>query len=1222
MGRRMHKTLDNTSHISVTPTDSTVFTSSTAESSTTSLESGAPSTVTTQSPRFPLVSKSSSPVSTSDKLPGKSSHAPSPSFTAGSDGAVPHSINKSNHAFSSTLATSDTSSKEWISNQVSSSLSEVASRASPTTTELQVEAETVPSTSINTSFVSKASLDIPSSSASGSRPPIHTPDAALASWNGTSSNLSPATIVEAQQHKSQSMSLSPMRSATEIWQIYVPTSTPSFPAHPTPVLSSQLDQYSIITTEASSVAPTFTATTPTAFSSSSVPVYAADVSLTMSRIQPSSVDESSTASPSSTPISRSTSSTISSMPSSDSGDTGLHPHSVSTLSNWSSSSPSTVGASSSSSTSSSGSVTSATSITPTSMIPQKTASGSSSVPEDLLVSKGSVLNGTSEATISPTVSSEMSVGKLASMSGGFVWPQSQSLVLSSSVLSVRPTGSVFPSPSVLPSTGEYWGIVPTISRIASTPLETQTDAIPTVTRPTDSMVTGSVGVLLPNGPTAALPGNGTVSSSGIFSTSTLVTESNLSFTGSGSASSTIEPSSQTSYTFDNSMQTSQVSTISQTPIASSVQTTGTSSLQMELSSIFFVQPITPSGIDVTSSAAFIPFPTTSTTPTGLGPTSTSGTTEDPTSSTGTVFPTRDSSSRTSTADRSQLISTSSAGFSTVRPSPTSFISAISSFVTKTKTRNSENPSQTRSASNDISETPTRRESTTLLPTSNPTETVAAATPRPLTPSETAGVALGSTAGVLLAIVAAIFVARRYHAMHAAKRASGASSSAYPRVPYLYDPSLGNRESGGGGDEEASAFMSGGAGGLPPPSTGSRTPPRAPNNSLDHGYRQRFSISGLHYSDPGNPFSDSDDPWMDWRSSDAIHTPSDTASALAAAVAGYCNGPQRPLPPTPNRPSTQAFHDHIIPSPTLSPLMNGCSLRRSPALSSRRNSVKSQRSLRKLHSCPSPNSAAKDYPPRSPYGRGPRQSLSSIKEAESKESLPDPIEHDLLLPVDIRTETPDSVMVYTPAPVFRTMRPPLPNTFSKDQSTRKSPLTIAIQEKALRSTDSILFPTHKDPPPYSYTPLVQRGPSPPSPLSSSPSSSSSQTITQITYNDFPTPPTNAPRHKGWDDIKRRSDGSSSLMSPLSATATAAPPIFPGHHFEPPVPRRNLTPPPPLKKRSLIQLKRKTPLAGTGQPMAMATTAQKAPFSPLRVNTKFAAYDKRNYWGFERGGRKSR
>ncbi|KAI4658230.1 uncharacterized protein J4E79_007212 [Alternaria viburni] len=216
------------------------------------------------------------------------------------------------------------------------------------------------------------------------------------------------------------------------------------------------------------------------------------------------------------------------------------------------------------------------------------------------------------------------------------------------------------------------------------------------------------------------------------------------------------------------------------------------------------------------------------------------------------------------------------------------------------------------------DTTLRTRTLTNAPTSSATETEAAAAPpsKPLTPEETAGVAIGSTAGILLAIVAAIFVARRYHAIHTAKRASGGSSGIYPKLGYLYDPSLGENGGSGSASDDALIFMSGGASGLP--STGSRTPPRVPKNSREYDPRGWLNISAQNYSDPGNPwredpFRDPEDPFRDpfrdWRGSDAITSPSDPGSDLVAEVTKYAAGPQRPLPPVPAS-LTPLFRDHL------------------------------------------------------------------------------------------------------------------------------------------------------------------------------------------------------------------------------------------------------------------------------------------------------------------------
>ncbi|OWY42964.1 hypothetical protein AALT_g480 [Alternaria alternata] len=538
-------------------------------------------------------------------------------------------------------------------------------------------------------------------------------------------------------------------------------------------------------------------------------------------------------------------------------------------------------------------------------------------------------------------------------------------------------------------------------------------------------------------------------------------------------------------------------------------------------------------------------------------------------------------------------SASPTSVSSISTSKSATISLIRTFVTKTRTQSSILSSHTSSLSNDVHKDSTRTPSAVHTSTSSPTETVVIAAAPKLTPSQTAGVALGSTAGVL-AIVAAIFVARRYHAMHAAKHESWGSSGVYPKVAYLYDPSLGENGGRDSEDDEALAFMSGGASGLL--STGSRTPPRAPQNSFD------YDSPNWQYSDPGNPFKDPEDPFLDWRSSDAINSPSETASALAAAVAEYGAGPQKPLPPVPLS-LTPLFHDHVIPSPTLSPMVNGCSLRRSHARSSRGSSVRSQRSLRGFHACPPTSPSSTNHPSDL---RGPRRSLSSIKEGHVDDPFVDAIEHDLLLPVDVRTETPDSVMVYAPVP--RTpMRSALSTILSDDQTSTASLPSIAAAKSLAgaqpRSTGSILFPTSKNDQ-YSYASFVYNNTLP---LSHPDRPNSDQTTAQKRCSFFSSSrspqPTSVPRNKGWEEIKRTSNGTSSLHSPL--------PTPPLHSFA--LPRPNLSPPPPLKKRSLIQLRRKTPLTGTGQLMVSTRNPYPASSTPSAVKASFMFNSNKSFEG---------
>ncbi|KAF1941310.1 hypothetical protein EJ02DRAFT_455248 [Clathrospora elynae] len=97
----------------------------------------------------------------------------------------------------------------------------------------------------------------------------------------------------------------------------------------------------------------------------------------------------------------------------------------------------------------------------------------------------------------------------------------------------------------------------------------------------------------------------------------------------------------------------------------------------------------------------------------------------------------------------------------------------------------------------------------------------------------------------------------------------------------------------------------------------------------------------------------------------------------------------------------------------------------------------------------------------------------------------------------------------------------------------------------------------------------------------------QAITLRTDYASPISPCVMPLNKGWEDIKRFSIGSSSTVSPISKS--------PPYVFSPP--SLDVSPPQPLKKRSLVQIRRKTLLADTGQAMTQT------PYSPLSVRTFF-------------------
>ncbi|KAH7384445.1 hypothetical protein BKA66DRAFT_569698 [Pyrenochaeta sp. MPI-SDFR-AT-0127] len=465
----------------------------------------------------------------------------------------------------------------------------------------------------------------------------------------------------------------------------------------------------------------------------------------------------------------------------------------------------------------------------------------------------------------------------------------------------------------------------------------------------------------------------------------------------------------------------------------------------------------------------------------------------------------------------------------------------------------------------------------LSATPSSTSTIAAAPPPPLTTSQTAGVAVGSTAGVLLAIVAAIFIARRYHARAAARRKS--TGSVYPKVAYLYDPV--NRGDDG---DSASAFMAGGADGLPP----NGHPPTVPQNSPNPS--QRYSNSFMNrFSDPGNPFRDPEDPVQELHDSarDSLLTPTDAATAFAAAISGYAVAAQD-LPATSRYSAPQPLYDHIIPSPTLSPFLAQHNFRHSRTRSLSRNGFDSNTSKRTINTNMSANTAGMEDVPLSPYGMQASHTLPPINELPTNDPEADSFEYDLLMPVDTQTETPDSVIVYVPPQTPRTsINPMFQSNLPVGYNTTKSRLSavpaqsprspqMQLRAKASVGSNSTLSQTERFSLAYdsrNSTTYIRPSSNAVSPKNSAPTVS-------------PVSPLPTPVHRGWDEIKRYSNGSGKL-SPLVAS--------PLPNFSPPLPSFN---PPPVKKRSLIQLRRKDPvLAGTGQ-VVMPSTG-----NPLTVKIPF-------------------
>lgn len=375
------------------------------------------------------------------------------------------------------------------------------------------------------------------------------------------------------------------------------------------------------------------------------------------------------------------------------------------------------------------------------------------------------------------------------------------------------------------------------------------------------------------------------------------------------------------------------------------------------------------------------------------------------------------------------------------------------------------------------------------PTSSTDQTMGTGSTSPLTNSQTAGVAVGATTGLLIAVVAAVFIARRYHAAKYGKRMS--TGSIYPKVAYLYDP----KTDGDGGDAEV----------LMPRAPGG---PNGPESNVARGastHMQRHSTGMMpsnRFTSPGNPFRD---PAIQRYSE---HARVDTARALSAAVAGYRGTPDHSSSYT-QYPSvvTDPFSDHVIPSPTFAPFSPD-DVRR-PEVRTPRNmdDGRGQYSQMDFNSFAYLNFPAPMYPPLSPYERplahGPSLANNTGRQTIDSDPFADPFEHDLLLHVDEQNRTSDSVTVFASSPNLVTPRTPW---------TPVGPKLPIRQPSGMTSTRSLLSPVAaqclrraqevKIPPKSVASPvLVQVGRSP-------------------VIKPFSPPPA-APEPLGWDDIKRNS-----------------------------------------------------------------------------------------------------
>lgn len=186
-----------------------------------------------------------------------------------------------------------------------------------------------------------------------------------------------------------------------------------------------------------------------------------------------------------------------------------------------------------------------------------------------------------------------------------------------------------------------------------------------------------------------------------------------------------------------------------------------------------------------------------------------------------------------------------------------------------------------------------------------------------------------------------------------------------------------------------------------------------------------------------------------------------------------------------------FRDPIIPEPLPSPRLNGYG---GPVGDARGEYA--QLSINPY----AYNPAAKEYPPMSPYGPAPVDRATSNRYSDP---FTDPFEHDLLLNVDVRSETPDSILVLAPPPTPRSPR--FPGRYSPENPAASS------------SQTSLAPPGRYTPSPEnSSSSSLTNGRYTPENSSLAPSSNTALTSSPLTAPERAASP--PPVHKGWEEIK--------------------------------------------------------------------------------------------------------
>jgi hypothetical protein len=372
---------------------------------------------------------------------------------------------------------------------------------------------------------------------------------------------------------------------------------------------------------------------------------------------------------------------------------------------------------------------------------------------------------------------------------------------------------------------------------------------------------------------------------------------------------------------------------------------------------------------------------------------------------------------------------------------------------------------------------------------------------PLNASQMAGAAIAGTAGFLIAVVAAIYVARRYRNKHKRRTSKG---SIYPKVAYLYDPPAGGSESGADPEETS---MSGGMTGTPLDRRNHTTHANPPN----YGHQDDAAAPPRQYSDPGNPFRDPEDCF---ECSDAYiyspaQRPTNAVAAFSGATKAYRAAPQESPTVTEFSPA-QSLRDVTWPSPMFSAIVDD-----RPEMASRRSILSEITSM--AYNVDGYSNTLRRQPS-SRFDLRSNHSLPHLRETMYTDSCRDPFEHDLLLQVDTRTGTPDSVTLFPSSITYEQpaqwMAPTKAQSNNPWASSMQSPRQVQDRSQLDRrlAEKSPIVPDATSATPERFSPHH---------YNQSPTTPFAASQNELSNTGSSVPPSTRALHRGWDDIKRSS-----------------------------------------------------------------------------------------------------